>query len=177
MKLLSALLPSAGVTPYSTGFTSFATGGSANLLNSSSGSSSSMAAGTWYYAALWIPYNVTLTGIIAVTGTAGGTDSWIAALWAASGGAALANSATAGTVAPAANTKKQFPFTSTVNVNGPGAYIIGLQSNGTTAQIHTFGNAVEGFVTGSVAGTFGTVPSLTPASTYTAFVGPMASTY
>ena len=163
--------------PFTTAFTSFATGGAPNLLNTTAGNSTTMVAGTWYYAALMIPYNVTLTGIAAVTGGTGGTDKWILALWPAAGGTALANSATAGITAPGANTKKQFAFTGTVNVDGPGAYIIGLQSNGTTAQFLSFGNAAEGFITGLVAGTFGTIPSPSPASTYTQNVGPFATTY
>jgi hypothetical protein len=166
-----------GVSPYSTGFTAFSTGGDANLLNSSSGSSVTPVAGTWYYATLWIPYNCTLTGIIGCTGSAGGTDNWIVALWTAAGGAALANSSLSGIAAPAATTKKAFAFTGTVNVRGPGAYIIGIQSSGTTAKLLCFGNAVEGFATGSVAGSFGTVPSLSPATTYSVNLGPFATTY
>ena len=54
----------------------------------------------------------------------------------------------------------------------------GLQSNGTLCRLLAFGNAVEGFVTGTSAGSgFGTVPSLTPASTYTVNTGPFMNTY
>lgn len=174
-----AVKPAAGITPYTTGFTSFGTGGAANLLNSSSGSDTVMVAGQWFYAALFIPYNVTLTGVIVAPGSVGGTDKWIAALWPAAGGAVLANSATAGITAPAAgaSVKAKLAFTGTVNVAGPGAYIIGIQSNGTTARLRCFSNTVEGFIAGTQGGTFGTIPSLTPASTYTANVGPFASTY
>jgi hypothetical protein len=134
-------------------------------------------AGTFYYAALYIPFNVTLTGIQVATGSVGGTDNWIVALWPIAGGSALANSALAGIAAPSSNTKKTFAFTGTVGVTGPGVFIVGLQSNGTTAKFLAFNNAVEGFATGSVAGSFGTVPSLSPATTYTANVGPFANTY
>jgi len=158
-------------------FTSFATGGSANLLNVSSGTSTTMVAGTWYYAVVPVWWNAALTGILASIGGVGGTDKWIAALWPAAGGAALANSALAGITVGTLNTKQQFPFTAAVNVTGPSLYIIGIQSNGTTAKFLSFQNATEGFVTGSVAGTFGTVPSLTPASTYSQSTGPQASTY
>jgi hypothetical protein len=166
-----------GLAPYTTGFTSFGTGGAANVINSSTGSNITTVAGTFYYTALWIPYNCTLTGIIACTGSAGGTDNWTVALWPGAGGTALATSSLSGIVAPAMTTKKAFVFTAPVNVEGPGAYFIGVQSNGTTAKILAHQNTIEGFITGSVAGSFGTVPSLSPASTYTANIGPEASTY
>ena len=171
------ITPSAGIAPYKSGFTSFATGGAANLLNATSGGNQVPIAGTFYYAATFIPMNVTLTGVIVSSGTVGTTDNWIVALWPGTGGAALATSSLSGIVAPAANTKKAFPFTGTVNVDGPGAYIIGIQSNGTTARFLSFSNAVEGFITGQLAGTFATIPSLTPASTYSANAGPFATTY
>lgn len=170
-------VPSGGEIPVTGGFTSFATGGSANLLNSTSGGSLATVAGTFYYAALWIPFNVTLTGLIFTTGNVGGTDSWVVALWPIAGGSALANSSLSGIAAPAANTKKLYAFTGTVPVAGPAVYLAGFQSNGTTAKYMGFNNAVEGFATGSVAGVFGTVPSLTPATTYTSSVGPFATTY
>lgn len=159
------------------GFTSFATGGAPNLLNVTSGQDVVMVTGTWYYAALWIPFNVTLTGLIVTIGSVGGTDKWIVALWPAAGGNALANSATAGTNAASATQKQQIAFTGATAVAGPGCYLAGVQSNGTTARIRTFSNNVEGFVASTVAGSFGTVPSLTPASTYTAGNGPFMTTY
>ena len=168
--------PTAGVTPASA-FTAFGTGGLNNVINSTSGADIVMVAGTWYYAALFVPFNATLTGFQVPAGSIGGTDNWIVALWPAAGGTALANSALAGTAAPVAATKKAFPFTASIAVAGPAAYIFGLQSNGTTARFRAFANAAEGFITGSVAGSFGTVPSLSPAGSYTVNLGPFASTY
>jgi hypothetical protein len=169
--------PSGGIAPITSGFTSFGTGGLNQALNSTSGFSLTPVAGTFYYASLWIPFDVTLTGVVASTGVTGGTDDWIAALWGIGGGAALANSSLSGVAAPSGGTKQKFPFTGTLPVTGPAAYIIGMQSNGTHAQFLAFPNAAEGFITGSVAGVFGTVPSLSPASTYTANTGPFAGTY
>ena len=160
------------------GFTTFGTGGFSNVINSSSGGSTVMVAGTWYYAPVYVPFTVTLTGIMTASGSGSGTDNWILALWPFAGGTALASSALAGTAAPASNNlKKAFPFTAPLAVAGPGVYIIGLQSNGTTARCLTFSNATEGFITGSTAGVFGTLPSLSPAASYSANVGPLANTY
>lgn len=164
---------SGGITPIS----AFTAWGYGNSINTTAGGSSVMVAGTFYYAAIFVPYTSTLTGIQAITGGTGGTDNWIVALWASGGGTALATSALAGIVAPSANVKKAFPFTAPVTVYGPAVYILGVQSNGITARLLTFQNAAEGFITGSVAGVFGTVPSLTPAGTYSASTGPMANTY
>ena len=170
---------SSGVVPVTSGFTAFGTGGGVNLLNSSSGANVQPAAPTWYYSSLYVPFNVTLTGLQAAAGSPGGTaDSWNVALWPIAGGSPVANSVLTGTSAPATNTKKSFPFTAPVAVSGPGVYVAGVQSNGTLCRLLAFSNAVEGFVTGTSAGSgFGTVPSLSPASTYTQNVGPQMNTY
>ena len=166
-----------GIGPATSGFTAFAAGGCLNALNTSSGNNTAMVAGTIYYAALWIPFNVTLTGIIVTIGATGGTDKWIAALYSASG-SLLANSATAGTTAGTTATKQAFAFTGTYAATGPAVYYIGLQSNGTTATFRSFTNALEGFATGTKTGnSFGTLTLGTPATSYTANVGPFANTY
>ena len=135
-------------------------------------------AGTWYYADLLIPWTVTLTGIIAAVDTTfNGTDKWMTAIWPAAGGTALANSATAGTTTPGASQNFKIPFTAPVTLPGPAVYKVGVQSNGTGADIEVFGNVNEGFVTGSATGTFGTVLSLSPGSTYVQNAGPMVKTY
>ncbi|MGF7228757.1 MAG: beta strand repeat-containing protein [Candidatus Saccharibacteria bacterium] len=172
----AALTPSGGVVPVTSGFTAFGTGGFVNILNASSGTSITTVIGTIYWAALMVPFNVTLTGVIANIGTTGGTDKWIGALYS-SAGILLANSATAGTTVGTANTKMKLPFTATVNVAGPAVYYIALQSNGTTAKFLALPNATEGIVTGSATGSFGTLPSITPGTTYTQNIGPFASTY
>ena len=174
--LAAALTPNGGMAPINAGFTSFGTGGVTNLLNTTSGTNVTMVAGTIYWAAVFIPMNVTLTGIIFTIGTTGGTDKWIGALYN-SAGTLVANSTTAGTTVGTASTKQKLAFTGTYNALGPSVYYIALQSNGTTAKMLALGNVTEGFVTGSVAGTFGTLPSITPGSTYTSAIGPFASTY
>lgn len=164
------------VSPITSGFTSFGTGGITNVLNVTSGTSVTTVAGSIYWAAVLIPMNVTLTGIIFSIGTTGGTDKWIAGLYNSSG-TLLANSDLAGITVGTANTKQKYAFASSTTVNGPGVYYIALQTNGTTAKFLAFSNATEGFVTGSTTGSFGTLPTITPGTTYTASVGPYASTY
>ncbi|MFI9271876.1 right-handed parallel beta-helix repeat-containing protein [Kitasatospora sp. NPDC052896] len=165
-----------GITPVHTGFTAFGTGGMINTLNVSSGTSVTMVAGTIYWAAVLIPFTVTLTGVMVSVGTTGGTDSWIGVLYNSTG-SVVANSTLSGTTAGSANTKLKLPFTSTATVLGPAVYHIALQSNGTTAKFLAFGSGSEGFVTGSTTGVFGTLPTITPGTTYTAGTGPFANTY
>ncbi|GAB2696003.1 beta strand repeat-containing protein [Kitasatospora kifunensis] len=165
-----------GITPVHAGFTAFGTGGMINTLNVSSGTPVTMTAGTIYWAAVFVPFTVTLTGVMVSVGTTGGTDLWIGSLYN-SAGTVIANSSLAGTAAGSANTKMKLAFTSTATVLGPAVYYCALQSNGSTAKFLGFGNGSEGFVTGSTTGTFGTLPTITPGTTYTAGVGPFANTY
>ncbi len=180
----SGTVASAGIAPISAGWTAFGTGGFINILNESSGLGKTPgSSGEWYVAAVPILWNCQLTGICAtcVSNAGSPSDKWILALWNAAG-TLIANSATAGTAAPATGTKAKFAFTSAVNVTGPGIYYIGLQSNlggtGGNAEFEAMGNATEGFVTGTISGTFGTVPSsITVPTTYTGGCGPMSNTY
>lgn len=165
-----------GVTPVTTGFTTFYAGGAGNVLNTTSGTSTATVAGTTYYAGLLIPMAVTLTGITVTIGVTGGTDKWIVALYDPAGNV-VANSSLAGVTVGTAQTKQSIPFTAPVSVNGPGGYYVALQSNGATATFRSFSNVGETFATGSAAGTFGTLPQLSLAGTYTVNVGPYAATY
>lgn len=163
-------------------WTTFATGGMGNGLNSSSGTALTPVAGEWYYADLLIPFTCTITGLIAEApaGPNSGTDKWIAAIWPGAGGTALAGSAAAGLTVPGSGTTAgnfRIAFTAPVTLAGPAVYKAAVQSNGTAAKIGTFGNSAEGFVTGEQAGTFGTIPSLAPGSTYTQNFGPLLKTY
>jgi hypothetical protein len=160
-------------------WTTFATGSAPNGLNMTSGGQITPTAGEWYYADLYVPYTVPLTGIIAdVPAGTGGTDKWIVAILPYNGGAVLANSATAGVTTPVLNNNFKLPFTSQVTLPGPAVYKAAFQSNGANAKFTAFANDYEGFTTGSQSGTFGTIPTFSaPAGTYTANIGPMLKTY
>jgi len=164
------------VTPITAGFVSFGTGGMPNVLNVTSGTSVTTVAGTIYWAAIPVLWNVTLTGIIFSVGSTGGTDKFIAGLYN-SAGTLLANSDLAGITVGTANTKQKYVFASATTISGPGTYYVAIQSNGTTAKFLAFSNVTEGFVTGSTTGSFGTLSSMTPGTTYTASVGPYATLY
>lgn len=171
--------PTAGIAPINTGFTAFGTGGMPNVLNATSGTVTSAVAGTLYWAAVFIPMNTLITGVVYTTGTSNGAGNVIGALYDATG-ALVSNSALAGTAVSGSSVKQKLTFVGaggTTTATGPSTYYIVVQFSATTAKFMTFSNTVEGFVTGSTTGTFGTLPSITPGTTYSASVGPFASTY
>lgn len=117
----------------------------------------------------------TLTGIEVLVGGTGGTDLWIFELHN-SLGALVATTSLSGTTAGTANTWQRIAFTAPVQVL-PGSYFIAVQSNGTTAKPATYNSPQSSLVTGSATGVFGTSAAITPPTTYTANLGPMALAY
>jgi len=135
-----------------------------------------MVSGSRYYSSINVGFPATITGIQALVGTTGGTDLWIFELHSPTG-VLLATSATAGTTAGTASTWQRIAFTATYNLTVPGTYYIAVQSNGTTAKLATLNSDVNPTLTGSAPGVFGTGASITPPTTYTANLGPMAMLY
>jgi len=145
---------------------------------SSFGTDKSLVAGTIYVAEVFIARNITVTGVAILNGATVGTDKWIVGLYASAGGAAVANSALAGTTSAGANAFQAVAFTGTYAAVGPARYWIVLQSNGTTDTIRTVAAATFiDVLTTAAAGSFGTLPSLTPPTTFTADWGPVAYVY
>ena len=116
-----------------------------------------------------------VTGIRALIGATGGTDKFIYELHDAAGNL-VATTALAGVTVGTAGTFQAIPFTAPVTVNA-GVYFIVVQSNGITAKVATYNAPVTPLLTGSATGTFGTSAAITPPTTYTAGVGPVAMLY
>lgn len=131
--------------------------------------------GTIFISEIFVPANMTLTGISYLIGSVGGTDKVIVALFS-SAGAIVANSIldTSVTVGTAA-TFQRVPFTATYAAIGPGKYFVGVQYNGATAKIRTQAGG-DASVT-SVAQTFATLVAITPPTTWTVSLGPIAMLY
>jgi hypothetical protein len=133
-------------------------------------------AGTRYYVDTSIGTDGTVvTGIRALIGATGGTDKFIYELHDSAGNL-VATTALAGVTVGTAGTWQAIPFTAPVTVNA-GTYFIVVQNNGTTARIATYNAPVSPLLTGSATGTFGTSAAITPPTTYTAGVGPVAMLY
>lgn len=145
---------------------------------SSLGTNTTMVNGTMYYADVFLPVvGQVLTGIGALNGTTAGTNNGLVALFD-NAGVLLASSALAGALSSGANAFQERAFTATYTVVRPGRYFIGYQQNGTTATMRTVATATWiNLLTGSAAGTFGTIAALTPPTTFTADVGPIAYVY
>ena len=132
-----------------------------------------------YWVEIEIPHNVTLTGISYLVGSVGGTDSVMVVLhnstgvpvaWSDSTGAAVGD--IVGTTAQIQSLAFETPYAAV-----SGRYYISTTFNGTTARFRTYPIPGSKFVTGSVGGTYGTVASITPGTTFTADKGPVCSTY
>ena len=135
-----------------------------------------MVAGTRYYSSIVIGQPAVFTGIQALVGTTGGTDLWDFELHSPTG-TLLATTLATGTTAGTASTWQQIAFTATYNLTVPGTYFLVVQSNGTTAKLATLNSATNPTLTGSATGTLGTAASITPPTTYTANLGPVAMLY
>ncbi|MDB5611330.1 MAG: hypothetical protein JWP25_8230 [Bradyrhizobium sp.] len=145
---------------------------------SSLGTNKTLVAGTTYVADLFIPLaSVLLTGIGVLNGATVGTDKGIVSLYDATG-VLLAQSAAAGATTSGANAFQQYAFTAAYTTIKPGRFFVAYQSNGTTDTIRTIATATWiDVLSQSNAGVFATLPALTPPTTFTADVGPVAYAY
>jgi hypothetical protein len=135
---------------------------------------------TVWFDQIFIPVNAKLTGACVMNGSGAGTDSVILFLWDQTG-ALVANTALAGTASAGATQYQCIAFTATVNVQGPQSYFVGVQGNGTTAasfQAYPAGSTPKNYGATSKTGvTFGTQPSITPTTTFTAGKGVLMAVY
>lgn len=143
----------------------------------SRGTDAARTAGTIYYSEVFLPANKTITGIGVLLGTTAGTDKICVGLYSAAG-ALLANSALAGVTTATGDVYQQVALTATYAAVGPARYFTAVQINGTTdgLQMHTTLGPLG--ITGSQAGSFGTLATISSvASTHTDNVGPMTYLY
>jgi hypothetical protein len=133
--------------------------------------------GTVWFADVFIPFVGTFTGVGVLNGGTVATDKIIVGLHDSSG-VLLANSALAGTNMASTNVFQETAFTATYTTLRPGRFWISVQTNGANANIRTIATATWiDVLTNNVAGTFGTVPTLTPATSFAAGKGPIAYLY
>lgn len=131
--------------------------------------------GTRYYAQVEIDVPSLVTGVQYRIGATGGTNNILAELHN-SAGALVATSALAGVLVGTANSYQRIAFTAAYQAL-PGIYFLALQLNGNTARVSALNAPSLPIFTGSATGTFGTSAAITPPTTYTAGVGPVATLY
>ena len=148
------------------------------------GTDKACANGTRFWSSIDIPYNVTLTGIAYLVGSVGGTDSVVVQLVNSSGVEVATSKMTGVHHGAIVGTAAQFqscPFyvgaTPTTYSAISGKYFVVIQFNGTTAKFRTYPIPGCKFITGSVAGTWDTKANITPGTSFTVDVGPIAMTY
>jgi hypothetical protein len=132
--------------------------------------------GTVYVSQVFLACNKTLTGIAPLNGTTVGTNNVIVGLYNAAG-TLVANSALAGTLGAGADVFQEIPFTATYAAVGPAMYWVSIQLNGTTHSHQRMGANTPLCPTAAVAGSFGTLPAITPPTTFTAGQGPIVYLY
>ncbi len=142
------------------------------------GDNTACTSGTLYYASIWIPGDITITGIEYLIGNTGGTDKVIASLHDETG-TLLANSAVAGATVGTASQLQQLALTAPYSFGGPGLVLVGLTFNGTTAKFSTIPAFTHlNTLAGSATQTFGTPASFVPSTTtFTVAKGPIAALY
>ena len=128
---------------------------------------------------IFIPRNVTLTGIGYLVGSVGGTDSVVVALYNSAGTVVARSIATDTEAADLVATTAEFQkvaFSSTYNAV-VGTHYISVQLSGGTARVRTFTIPNSGFVANTAAGTFKTGASITPTTTFVANEGSVSFVY
>lgn len=126
-----------------------------------------------YIAQIHIPRPMLVTGIAVMNG-ASPAGSYVLAL-ADDTGAVVANTALAGTAASGGDAYQRIGFTAAYFAR-PGTYYVLLQCNSASGVFngHIFGDFRTGKKTGEV---FGTLTTITPPTTFTTILGPIASLY
>lgn len=148
--------------------------GGAPVMAAADGTNATPVATETYYSEIPVFEAADLTGIAIFNGATVGTDKYVVGLYDVNG-TLIANSALAGTTTAGADGYQRLPFTAAITIP-PGTYYVALQVNGNTDRYnaHPVGNFGAGKGTGT---TFGTLAAITPPTTFTADLGPIASLY
>lgn len=125
-----------------------------------------------YIARVFVPINATLTGVAILNGSAVAGNVTVGL--ADNTGTVIAQSASTAQAGTA--TLQSIPFASAVQVLGPGTYFVMVQFDSTSARFRSHALGVFP-TTKQTSQTYGTLTSFTPPTTFTATVGPVASTY
>jgi hypothetical protein len=125
-----------------------------------------------YIARVFIPINATLTGVSILNGSAVAGN--VTAILYDHNGAPVAQSASTAQSGTAA--LQAIPFLAAYQAQGPGLYFIGLQFNNTSARFRS--HALGAFTAFKKTGeTYGTATVISSPNSFTADLGPIASTY
>lgn len=128
-----------------------------------------------YVAQIFVPCNMSVTGISIFNGSATGSGNVTGYLMSSDGAAQIAT--TASTAISGTDAYQRIAWTGgPIAVKGPATYFLATQYNNTASRFntHLFGDFPAGKITSTVYGTFA---SFTVPTTFTASLGPYASLY
>lgn len=129
-----------------------------------------------YVCEVFVPCNMSITGISWFNGATAGTDSRHSALLY-SDGTVVAGSATGADVITGTDVYEKQAFTGgAITVLGPATYFVAFIASGATDKYnaHPFGEFRAGKITGE---TYQAITAITPPTTFTADLGPIAALY
>lgn len=170
----TTLKSNGGITPAGTVSARLAMTGNWKPLAITDGGEVVCVATTTYIAEVFVPSNMTVTGVAVVNATAVAGNIQVGL--ADSTGAPIAAALSASTAASGTAAYQRVPFATPYAAKGPATYYVQLQCNNTGYKFRT--HTVGDFGTQSqTSGTYGTFASFTPAGTFTTAVGPVASFY
>lgn len=140
------------------------------------------ATGTWYITSIFVPGTFTVNTINVLQGSTVTTNKLVGYIYnAAVLGTPVAKTPTAGVITGSANTFLALTLTGTggsgpVTLVGPATYYLVIQGNGSTDSIRTVAaSTYVGVLTQAAgSGTFGTAPTITLPTSFTANVAPIA---
>jgi hypothetical protein len=130
-----------------------------------------------YVAELFIPCNMTVTGIAVLLGSATEGNGKVALY--DSTGARVAISASTDISGATVDAYLRVPFSTPYAAKGPATYYAGLiqDNTGNRFNAHTIGNFGAGKITGLVYATEAGYATITPPTTFTTALGPVATLY
>ena len=137
-----------------------------------------------YWTEIYIPYNVTLTGLAYLVGGVGGTDSVVVQLCNSSGVEVATSKLTGLHHGAIVGTAEQFQScafavgaTPTTYAAVAGKYFAVVQFNGAHAKFKTYDLTGSKFEAATYTGTWDVKANITPVGTFTAAKGPIVMTY
>lgn len=137
-------------------------------------------AGTVYLAEVFVPANMSVTGVAVFNGTAVAGKGKVMLYTSAGNLVAMSETATGGTTMSGTTAYQLIPFVGgPIAVEGPATYFIGTIYDTTTHDIrgHTIGSFASGEDAGNTYATDSTFATVTLPTTFATTTGPIASLY
>jgi len=148
--------------------------GSYPAIISTSGTDSTPVTTETYVSEIWVPCNMTITGVALFNGS--NVTGNVTVGLADSTGAPIAAAKSASTAGSGTDAYQRVPFATPYAAKGPATYFIQVQYDSGTARYNTHAVGNHGVLV-QTSQTYGALTSFTPPTTFTANVSNMAALY